>query len=102
MAMVVEIVLLVAVLLLLVGQLAGHRRSRADEYRDEYRRAQIERRLDLIMAHLGVTDPDRELPEVHAHLARGERIKAIGAYCRATGADLRTAQAAVDRLAGRR
>ncbi|WP_168215404.1 hypothetical protein [Micromonospora sp. MH33] len=54
------------------------------------------------MRQLGVADPGRQLPEVHAHLARGEKIKAIAAYRRATGADLRTAKAAVEALAGRR
>ncbi|WP_262284470.1 hypothetical protein [Micromonospora sp. MA102] len=94
--MVIEI-LLVAVLLLLAGQLAAGRRPGPEEYR----LAEIERRLDLVMRHLGVTDPGRQLPEVHAHLGRGEKIKAIAAYRRATGADLRTAKAAVEALAGR-
>lgn len=96
-AMVTEI-LLVAVLLLLLGQLAGSRRPGPEEYR----LAEIERRLDLVLRQLGVTDPGRELPEVHAHLARGEKIKAIAAYRRATGADLRSAKTAVEALAGRR
>ncbi|MET8908596.1 hypothetical protein [Micromonospora sp. NPDC004551] len=94
----VDEILLIAVLLLLLAQLAGSRRPGSEEYR----LAEIERRLDLVMTHLGVTDPGRQLPEVHAHLARGEKVKAIAAYRRATGADLRTAKATVETLAGRR
>ncbi|MCW3813277.1 hypothetical protein ONA91_02250 [Micromonospora sp. DR5-3] len=93
--MVTEI-LLAIILLLLVAQFAGSRQRTPTDYR----LAEIERRLDLVMAHLGVTDPGSELPEVRAHLARGETIKAIAAYRRATGADLRTAKAAVEALAG--
>ncbi|MFC4145283.1 hypothetical protein ACFO0M_03365 [Micromonospora mangrovi] len=90
--------LLVALLLLLIAQLADGRRRPPVEYRLE----EVERRLRLVMDHLGVVDPGPELPEVWAHLGRGDRIKAIAAYRRATGADLRTAKAAVEALAVRR
>ncbi|MCI4064976.1 hypothetical protein MRQ36_21355 [Micromonospora sp. R77] len=90
--------LLLAVLLLLLAQLAdGRRRPPAD-----FRLVEVERRLRLVMDHLGVVDPGPELPEVWEHLGRGDKIKAIAAYRRATGADLRTAKAAVEALAGRR
>lgn len=95
--MVIEI-LLVAVLLLLLGQLATGRRRDPGEYR----LAEVERRLGLVMSHLGVVDPEPQLTEVREQLARGDKIRAIAAYRRVTGADLGTAKAAVEALAGRR
>lgn len=41
---------------------------------------------------------DYDLTEVHAAIARGEKIRATKIYRELTGADLRTAKDAVDRI----
>ena len=87
-------VLLVAVVALLAAQLPGATHSA----RTAYRLSEIERRLTLVMDHLGVEDRASAPPEVREHLGRGDRIKAIAAYRRATGADLVTAKAAVEAM----
>ncbi|MEH0971219.1 hypothetical protein V6U77_08825 [Micromonospora sp. CPCC 205546] len=89
-------VLLAAVVALLVAQLPG----RAEQARTAYRLAEIERRLRLVTEHLGVVDTSPVPPEVRQHLARGDKIKAIAAYRKATGADLRSAKEAVEAYGG--
>jgi hypothetical protein len=66
------------------------------------RLATIERRLDLIMKRLEIDDPEPELPDVVAHLERGEKIGAIKAYRERTGAGLKEAKDAVEALARER
>lgn len=90
--------LMVAVVALLAAQLP----ARTEQARTAYRLAEIERRLRLVMDHLGVVDPSPVPPEVQQHLARGDRIKAIAAYREATGADLLSAKQAVEAYEGRR
>ncbi|SCL50177.1 LSU ribosomal protein L12P homologue [Micromonospora citrea] len=88
----------VAVVTLLAAQLPGT----AQQARTAYRLTEIERRLQLVMDHLGVVDRSPVPPEVRDHLARGDKIKAIAAYRKATGADLRSAKEAVEGFAGQR
>ncbi|WP_433391854.1 hypothetical protein [Micromonospora sp. KLBMP9576] len=85
-------VLLVAAVALLSAQLPG----RGEQARTAYRLAEIERRVQLVMDHLGVVDAAPVPPGVREHLARGDKIKAIAAYRKATGADLRSAKEAVE------
>ncbi|WP_091620199.1 hypothetical protein [Micromonospora peucetia] len=85
-------VLMVAVVALLTAQLPG----RTEQARTAYRLAEIERRLQLVMDHLGVVDASPVPPEVRQHLLQGDKIKAIAAYRRATGADLRSAKESVE------
>ncbi|MFC7545022.1 hypothetical protein [Plantactinospora sp. GCM10030261] len=66
------------------------------------RLAAVERKVDLVMAHLHVPDVPPEHPEVVRHLERGERIHAVKAYRERTGAGLADAKAAVDRIAEER
>lgn len=94
----VTLLLVAAVLLLVLAQAPANRQAA----RTAYRLAELERRLTLVMDHLGVVDRDPVPAEVRAHLARGDRIKAIAAYRKATGADLRSAKAVVDAVAGPR
>ncbi|MGK5445374.1 hypothetical protein ACSNN7_26605 [Micromonospora sp. URMC 105] len=90
------IVLLLLVVVLLGAQLSLPARRDGTAAR----LAEIERRLQLVMDHLGVVDEGPALPGVREHLARGEKIKAIKAYRAATGADLKTAKEAVEAMAG--
>ncbi|MFG1888256.1 hypothetical protein ACGFIR_10365 [Micromonospora sp. NPDC049051] len=89
-------VLMVALVALLAAQLPG----RAEQVRTAYRLGEIERRLRLVMDQLGVVDTSPLPSEVREHLARGDKIKAIAAYRKATGADLRSAKEAVETYGG--
>ncbi|MFI1195634.1 hypothetical protein ACH4T9_20600 [Micromonospora sp. NPDC020750] len=91
-------VLTIVVVLLLVAQLAGPQQDR----NTPRRLAEIERRLQLVMNHLGVVDERPMPPGVREHLARGEKVKAVRAYRAATGVDLRTATEAVAAMMGPR
>jgi ribosomal protein L7/L12 len=63
--------------------------------------AAVQRKLDLVMDHLGITAPEE--PEVLRHLENGRTIQAVRAYRKQTGASLLDAKQAVDRIAaGRR
>ncbi|NEW42465.1 hypothetical protein GV793_26615 [Nocardia cyriacigeorgica] len=48
----------------------------------EYRIGRIERKIDLIMKHLGIDDPEAAISygEIDALLAQGKTIHAIKAY----------------------
>jgi hypothetical protein len=60
----------------------------------------IQRKLDLVMAHLGIAAPEE--PEVVRHLENGRTIEAVRAYRKQTGASLLEAKQAVGRIAARR
>ena len=66
------------------------------------RLARIERKVQLIMDHLGVAEPEPDLPEVLHHLRHGRKIQAIKAYRQATGEGLKEAKDAVEELARER
>ncbi len=93
---IVVTVLMIAVVLLLAAQSSTGRTGRGTAHR----LAEIERRLQLVMNHLGVVDERPAAPGVREHLARGDKIKAIKAYRQATGVDLRTAKEAVEAMMG--
>ncbi len=59
----------------------------------------MERKLDAIVAQLGVTVEEPGLAEVTALLRAGKKIQAIKVYRENTGADLKEARDAVERLA---
>ncbi len=77
---------------------AGRREA---ERRQMRRLALVERKLDAVLDHLGVEVPEPHLEQVEVLLGQGKTIQAIKAYREATGADLREAKEAVDRLSGR-
>lgn len=64
--------------------------------------AAIERKLQLLMEHAGITESQLVIPEVALKLDSGSKIQAIKAYREATGASLREARDAVDQLARQR
>jgi ribosomal protein L7/L12 len=72
--------------------------SRRESERHQLRLALIERKLDAVLDHLGIEVPEPHLQQVEALLRRGRSIEAIKAYREATGAGLREAKEAVDRL----
>ncbi|MEV4190040.1 hypothetical protein [Streptomyces toxytricini] len=66
----------------------------------ERRAERLERRLGLVLAHLGVEEPEPAgLEQVRALLREGRTVSAIKAYREATGAGLAEAKAAVEALA---
>ncbi|WP_212846795.1 ribosomal protein L7/L12 [Actinoplanes ianthinogenes] len=88
-------------LLLVVLVVAIGRRS-AMNHR-VYRLAAVERKLDLIMAHLGIREPEPDVPGVVLQeLLAGRKIQAIKEYRKATGAGLKEAKDAVELLARQR
>ena len=62
----------------------------------------IQRKLDLVVEHLGLTDATPERLEVVRHLTEGQTVAAVRAYRRHTGASLLEAKQAVDRIATER
>ncbi|MEU9349970.1 ribosomal protein L7/L12 [Streptomyces griseoloalbus] len=66
--------------------------------RAERRAARAERKLDLVLGHLGLRDEVPRLDEIVALVHQGKKIQAIKVYREATGADLVEAKEAVDRL----
>ncbi|MDQ8702746.1 hypothetical protein RCO28_09625 [Streptomyces sp. LHD-70] len=70
--------------------------------RVESRTARVERKLDLIIEHLGV-DAGGLMPNlapVHLLLEQGERMKAIKEYRKITGVGLKEAVDEIQRLTG--
>jgi ribosomal protein L7/L12 len=90
-----EVAVALAAVAVLAQQLVGDARSA----RTGRRLARIERKLDLVLDHLGLREDEPELREA-AELARtGREIEAIKLYREATGAGLKEAKDAVDRMA---
>jgi ribosomal protein L7/L12 len=73
------------------GAWIGQRRGSAAQL------AVVQRKLDLVMDHLGIAEPEE--PEVVRHLENGRTIEAVRAYRERTGASLIEAKQAVDRIA---
>lgn len=61
--------------------------------------AAIQRKLDLVLDHLGIAEP--VAPDVVRHLENGRTIEAVRAYRKQTGASLVEAKQAVDNIAAR-
>jgi len=84
--------LLVLLVLFGIGSIEN-RISRTDR-----RVARIEHKLDLILGHLGLTAPEPWSDEVNALVRDGKKIQAIKVYREATGAGLKEAKEAVEKL----
>jgi ribosomal protein L7/L12 len=92
-------ILVIGALLALLGSAASN--ANRDRARQATRLAAIDRKLDAIIAHLGVTVREEEQPELVHLLQNGKKIQAIKVYRERTGADLASAKHAVEEL-GRR
>jgi ribosomal protein L7/L12 len=68
----------------------------------ETRLARMERKLDAVLEHHGVALADPALEEVKGFLRQGKKLHAVKAYRKGTGAGLKEATEAVERLAGQR
>ena len=94
---------IVLIIMVLVGLGLVLSSSRAQAQAGEKARlAATERKLDVVMAHLGVAEPPPEEPDVVRFLENGQKIHAIKAYRDRTGAGLAEAKAVVERIARER
>ncbi|WP_081238476.1 hypothetical protein [Streptomyces viridosporus] len=60
--------------------------------------ARVERKLDLVLEHLGLREEIPRRDEIVALVREGKTVQAVKVYREATGADLVEAKQAVDRL----
>ncbi|MFE5816080.1 ribosomal protein L7/L12 [Streptomyces sp. NPDC056479] len=67
--------------------------------RVDRRVARVERKLDLIIDHLGLREDDPRMQEVVTLLRSDKKIQAIKVYREITGAGLKEAKDAVERMA---
>ncbi len=63
----------------------------------EYRLNVIEKKLDILLEHFGLTSDEDEFEEVRFLVAQGEKIPAIKLYRELTGVGLREAKDAVEK-----
>ncbi|MER7399174.1 ribosomal protein L7/L12 [Streptomyces sp. NPDC000151] len=63
----------------------------------ERRLRELDRKLDLLLAHQGISDERPGMTEVDELVRRGEKVKAIKVYRQLTGAGLVEAKEAVER-----
>jgi ribosomal protein L7/L12 len=62
----------------------------------ERRMERLERKVDLVMRHLGIEEPRPDLAEVRALIDQGRKNEAIKVYRQFTGAGLKEARMAVE------
>ncbi|MEU8590879.1 ribosomal protein L7/L12 [Streptomyces sp. NPDC048664] len=79
---------------------AGYAGVEARVRRVDRRLVQVERKLDLVLDRLGVTPEEPVLEQVAALVRDGRRIQAIKVYRELTGAGLKEAKEAVERMDG--
>ncbi|AXB43409.1 ribosomal protein L7/L12 [Amycolatopsis albispora] len=90
--------LLLALVVLLLAVRLGFTATDARADRLDRRLARIEEKLDALMAHQGIELPEPEFDDVRALLDEGKKIQAIKVYRERTGAGLREAKEAVERM----
>jgi hypothetical protein len=78
--------------------LAGFAGVEARIKRTDRRIARVDQKLDLILDHLGLRQADPALDQVTALLRDGKKFQAIKVYREITGADLKEAKDAVERM----
>lgn len=89
---------LIAAVFLLIGgsgfAWAGDLRAK----RQDLRLQRLERKVDLLLAHAGISEPeDPRMAELDALLAQGKKIQAIKVHREVTGSGLVEAKEAVER-----
>ncbi len=86
----------------LVMLVAGSGRRAAADHQAR-RLAVVEHKLDLILDHLGISEPEPDTPAVVLQeLLAGRKLQAIKVYRAATGASLQEAKDAVEAIGRRR
>ncbi|MFD7502246.1 ribosomal protein L7/L12 [Streptomyces sp. NPDC059850] len=92
----------IAILILVVAVVLLYSGLESRIKRMERRNARLERKADLILDHLGIRQEEPGLERVTALLRENKKIQAIKVYREVTGADLKDAKEAVDRMDGTR
>ncbi len=86
----------IVIALLIVVTCVGVSRESGSKRRDHRR---LERKLDLVLDHLGIQEPAGELgAELTALLRQGKKVEAIRRFQQVTGAGLKEAKHQVDRM----
>ncbi|MGW2564213.1 ribosomal protein L7/L12 [Streptomyces sp. NPDC001514] len=80
----------------LIGLLGAVLESRIG--RLDRRIATVERKVDLVLDHLGIRETGPELDQVVGLVRAGKKIEAIKRYRQITGAGLKEAKDAVERM----
>ncbi|MFD7612593.1 ribosomal protein L7/L12 [Streptomyces sp. NPDC059828] len=89
----------IAVLLAVIGVLLLSGSIDLKLSRMDRRVARLERKIDLVLDHMGASEPaDPRLEQVAALLREGKKIEAIKVYREVTDADLKEAKDAVERM----
>ncbi|MEU2155061.1 ribosomal protein L7/L12 [Streptomyces sp. NPDC019396] len=89
----------IAVLLAVIGVLLLSGSIDLKLSRMDRRVARLERKIDLVLDHMGASEPaDPRLERVTALLREGKKIEAIKVYREVTDADLKEAKDAVERM----
>ncbi|MFI9821110.1 ribosomal protein L7/L12 [Streptomyces sp. NPDC052013] len=88
----------IAALLLVCVVIFGIMALQSHVSRTERRIARVERKLDLVLGHLGLHEEVPRRDEIAGLLRDGRKIQAIKVYREATGAGLAEAKEAVDAL----
>ncbi|CAM5480212.1 hypothetical protein [Streptomyces pilosus] len=88
----------IAILFLTCLVIAGVMTLQTALSRAERRAVRVERKLDLILGHLGLEEEIPGKDEIIGLVRAGKQVQAIKLYRETTGADLLEAKQAVDRL----
>ncbi|WP_217210904.1 ribosomal protein L7/L12 [Streptomyces sp. AC550_RSS872] len=88
----------IAVLFLVLAAFWGIMTIQSRISQADQRVARVERKLDLVLDHLGLDGEDPRMGEVVSLVRTGKRVQAIKVYREITGAGLKEAKDAVDRL----
>lgn len=89
----------IAVLFLVLAAFWGIMTIQSRISQADQRVARVERKLDLVLEHLGLDGEDPRMGEVVSLVRTDKKIQAIKVYREITGAGLKEAKEAVDRLA---
>ncbi|KUN99692.1 ribosomal protein L7/L12 [Streptomyces caeruleatus] len=88
----------IAVLFLVLAAFWGIMTIQSRISQADQRVARVERKLDLVLDHLGLDAEDPRMGEVLSLVRTDKKIQAIKVYREITGAGLKEAKDAVDRL----
>ncbi|MBT3152674.1 hypothetical protein HTV45_17635 [Streptomyces sp. CHD11] len=87
-----------AILFLICVVLLGTITLQSHLSRAERRAARVERKLDLVLRHLGLEEEIPGQDEIIGLVRQGKQVQAVKLYRESTGAGLVEAKQAVDRL----
>lgn len=94
----IAVYMVLPILMLFIGALSSVQERRIK--RLDRRIKELDRKTDLILRHMGIAEPDGgpDLARVRALLIEGKQMKALAAYREITGADVKQAVEAINRM----